>query len=290
LQRDIAKHVEYTLASSRFNFDSFKAYMATSYTVRDRLLESWNDTNAHFDAQNVKRVNYLSLEFLMGRSMLNAMLNMDLDGNYAQALREIGFNLESLVEEEKDAALGNGGLGRLAACFLDSMATLDLPAWGYGIRYNYGIFKQLIKDGAQMEVPDYWLTFGNPWEIARQDVVYPVRFYGSTRKVVENGRERTVWEGGEEVLAMAYDNPIPGFDTYNTINLRLWRAMPRKEFDFGSFNSGDYHASVLARERAENISAVRARPPPPCTVPHFPHPTLTTSPSPMLLSLGSVSQ
>lgn len=136
-------------------------------SVRDRLIESWNDTNAHFDAHKVKRVAYLSLEFLMGRSMQNALLNMDLEANYKKALTELGYDLETLYEEEPDAALGNGGLGRLAACFLDSMATLDLPAWGYGIRYTYGIFKQLIRDGAQVEVPDYWLTFGNPWEIER---------------------------------------------------------------------------------------------------------------------------
>ena len=205
----------------------------------------------------MKRIAYLSLEFLMGRSMQNALLNMDLEDNYNVALKELGFALEDLYEQEKDAALGNGGLGRLAACFLDSMATLDLPAWGYGIRYSYGIFKQLIKDGAQVEVPDYWLTFGNPWEIQRLDVSVPIRFYGTTRREIgPDGRERTVWEGGEIVMAVAYDNPIPGIDTFNTINLRLWKAAPAREFDFASFNSGDYLQAVEARQRAENISAV----------------------------------
>ena len=165
----MANHIEYTLASSRFDFDTGKAYRACAHSLRDRLIESWNDTNQHFDALGVKRVAYLSLEFLMGRSMQNALLNMDLEGRYRAALAEIGYDLERLYEEEEDAALGNGGLGRLAACFLDSMATLDLPAWGYGIRYTYGIFKQLIRNGAQVEVPDYWLTFGNPWEIERCD-------------------------------------------------------------------------------------------------------------------------
>ncbi len=210
----------------------------------------------------MKRVSYLSLEFLMGRTMQNALLNMDLDGAYAEALREIGYNLEDLYEQEKDAALGNGGLGRLAACFLDSMATLDLPAWGYGIRYDYGIFKQVIRDGAQVEIPDYWLTFGNPWEIERQDIVVPVRYYGSVRKadtngvVVGAGSDACVWEGGEVVMAVAYDNPIPGFDTWNTINLRLWKALPSKEFDFASFNSGDYLKAVEGRHRAETITQV----------------------------------
>lgn len=219
--------------------------------------------------KDVKRVSYLSLEYLMGRSMQNALLNMDLETNYrcvhvcarvgcvgwgicvwhtmstragvarcwhdpvltppgacctppprfprrrhSAALTELGYSLEKLYSNEDDAALGNGGLGRLAACFLDSMATLDLPAWGYGIRYNYGIFRQVIRDGAQCEVPDYWLTFGNPWEIERPDVAYPVRFYGSVKEVtLADGTKRKSWVGGEVVQAVAYDNPIPGFDT-----------------------------------------------------------------------------
>lgn len=169
---------------------------------------------------------------------------------------EMGYNLESIYEQEVDPALGNGGLGRLAACFLDSMATLNIPAWGYGIRYNYGIFRQLIKDGYQYEVPDYWLDNGNPWEIERLDVNYPIRFYGYVRKIHENGKEKSIWEGGDLVLARAYDNPIPGFDTYNTINLRLWRSLPAREFDFSSFNQGDYFKALEERERAEYITSV----------------------------------
>ena len=173
------------------------------------------------------------------------------------ALKELGYSLEELYSNEDDAALGNGGLGRLAACFLDSMATLDLPAWGYGIRYNYGIFRQVIRDGRQFEVPDYWLTFGNPWEIERVDVTYPVRFYGSVKEETQaDGTKRKVWAGGEEVRAVAYDNPIPGFDTYNTINLRLWKAAPSAEFDLSSFNSGDYMKAVESRQRAETITHV----------------------------------
>jgi starch phosphorylase len=138
------------------------------------------------------------------------------------------------------------------------MATLDLPAWGYGIRYNYGIFKQLIRNGAQVEVPDYWLTFGNPWEIERVDVVYPVRYYGHVRKETDpaTGRERSVWDGGEIVQAIAYDNPIPGYDTWNTINLRLFKSAPAREFDLASFNTGDYMKAVEQRQRAENITHV----------------------------------
>jgi len=256
IQRSIVNHVEYTLACTRFSFDNHKAYRATAYSIRDRLIESWNDTNQHFDTLDVKRVNYLSLEFLIGRSMQNALLNMDLEDNYKKALGELGYKLEDLYEEETDAALGNGGLGRLAACFLDSMATLDLPAWGYGIRYNYGIFRQEIKDGYQVEVPDYWLNRGNPWEFERVDVVYPVRFYGHITTTVDASGERSSWEGGEVVQAIAHDNPIPGFDTYNTINLRLWKAVPSREFDLASFNSGDYLRAIEERQRAEAISSV----------------------------------
>eukprot|EP00500_Bicosoecida_sp_ms1_P002657 CAMPEP_0203813742 /NCGR_PEP_ID=MMETSP0115-20131106/4888_1 /ASSEMBLY_ACC=CAM_ASM_000227 /TAXON_ID=33651 /ORGANISM="Bicosoecid sp, Strain ms1" /LENGTH=916 /DNA_ID=CAMNT_0050722617 /DNA_START=56 /DNA_END=2806 /DNA_ORIENTATION=- len=257
IQRSIVNHVEYTLASTRFSFDMAKCYRAAAFSVRDRLIESWNDTNRYFDSLDCKRVNYLSLEYLMGRSMQNALLNMDLAKPYHEALMDLGFSLEELYEQEMDAALGNGGLGRLAACFLDSMATLDLPAWGYGIRYNYGIFRQVIKDGKQVEVPDYWLTFGNPWEIERLDVTYDVGFYGKVETVTdEHGHERKKWVPGELVQAIAYDNPIPGHDTYNTINLRLWRALPSRMIDLESFNSGDYVGAANQRWRAESISSV----------------------------------
>ena len=160
---------------------------------------------------------------------------------------DIGYQLEELYEEEVDPALGNGGLGRLAACFLDSMATLEIPAWGYGIRYDYGIFKQKIVDGNQVEIPDFWLSKGNPWEIERADVTYPIKFYGYVRKYNEGGIERSIWEGGEVVIAMAYDTPIPGYNTFNTNNLRLWRSKPCNEFDFKSFNTGNYNEAIKER-------------------------------------------
>jgi hypothetical protein len=149
IQRSIVNHVEYTLAMTRFNFTNFGCYEATAFSIRDRMLEAWNDTNQYFTTHNVKRVYYLSLEFLLGRLMQNNLNNLDMEGNYKDALMDIGYKLEDLYEQEVDPALGNGGLGRLAACFLDSMATLEIPAWGYGIRYDYGIFKQVIKDGYQ---------------------------------------------------------------------------------------------------------------------------------------------
>jgi len=183
-------------------------------------------------------VYYLSLEFLLGRMLQNSLVNIDMETKYKDALTEIGFKLEEIYDEEVDPALGNGGLGRLAACFLDSMATLDIPAMGYGIRYDYGIFKQEIKDGHQIEMPDYWLAKGNPWEIERADVNYLVRFGGYVTKPTGNSANPATWDGGETVKAIAYDTPVPGFNTYNTNRLRLWRSKPSNEFDFQKFNDG----------------------------------------------------
>jgi len=239
IERSIVHHVEHTLACDRYNFDDRSAYKAAALSVRDHLIESLRDTKSHYFKQDVKRVCYLSLEFLMGRSFLNSLMNLDLEKPYKEALQEIGYKLEDLIEEEKDAALGNGGLGRLAACFLDSMATLDLPAWGYGIRYEHGMFEQRIKDGVQVEFPDTWLTHGNPWEIQRLDITYPVVFYGQ-----------------EKVIAVAYDSPIPGYDTLNTNALRLWSAMPDQDIDLAKFNEGDYQKALAARHRALEITQV----------------------------------
>ena len=188
--------------------------------------------------------------------MQNALVNTDVEVQYKDALMDIGYKLENLYEEEVDPALGNGGLGRLAACFLDSMATLEIPNWGYGIRYDYGIFKQGIVDGFQVESPDYWLSHGNPWEIERQDVTYHVRFYGYVKKYNDGGIERGNWEGGDVVVAQAYDTPIPGFNTFNCNNLRLWRSRPCNEFDFKQFNAGDYHGAINERQKAEYITSV----------------------------------
>jgi starch phosphorylase len=185
-----------------------------------------------------------------------ALINIDMETRYKEALMEIGYKIEDIFEEEVDPALGNGGLGRLAACFLDSLASLEIPAWGYGIRYDYGIFKQAIVDGHQVETPDFWLGRGNPWEIERHDVVYPVRFYGYLKKYKDGSIERAHWEGGEIVQAMAYDIPIPGFNTFNTNNLRLWRSRPYNEFDFKQFNAGDYHGAIMERQKAEYITSV----------------------------------
>jgi starch phosphorylase len=256
IQRSIVNHVEYTLAMTRFNFSNFGCYQATAFSLRDRLLEQWNDTNQYFTTHNVKRVYYLSLEFLLGRLMQNTLNNVDMEPKYREALMDIGYDLERLYDEEVDPALGNGGLGRLAACFLDSLATLEVPAWGYGIRYDYGIFKQEIRDGYQCEIPDFWLSGGNPWEIERPEVSYQVRFYGYTEQYEDSGHTRSEWKGGEIVMAKAFDTPIPGYNTFNCNNLRLWKSIPAKEFDFESFNKGDYFTAVEARQRAEYITSV----------------------------------
>ncbi|KAF2077976.1 hypothetical protein CYY_000700 [Polysphondylium violaceum] len=256
IQKGILDHVEYTLARTKYNFDSFSAYQGSAYTVRDRLIERWNETQQYYTEKDPKRVYYLSMEFLMGRSLQNAIYNMGLKDEYHSALLELGFELEDLYEEEKDAALGNGGLGRLASCFMDSLATLKYPAWGYGLRYNYGMFEQGIYDGYQTEVPDYWLVAGNPWEIERLDVQYTVRFYGHVTERKSSEGNKFDWEGGELVQAIAYDAPIPGYATTNTNNIRLWSSKPHKEFDLDAFNGGNYLSAVEAKQRSENITSV----------------------------------
>ena len=257
IQQTIIRHVEYTLARSRYKFDDLEAYMATSYSLRDRLIESWNDTQTYLKEADPKRVYYLSMEFLMGRSLLNALNNLEVKDAYSEALSELGYKLEDLVEKERDAALGNGGLGRLAACFLDSMATLNLPAWGYGLRYQYGMFRQALVDGFQHEQPDYWLNFGNPWELERSAThAYPISFYGHVSVHEEGGKQLFKWNPGETVTAVAYDVPIPGFHTKNTINLRLWTSKPDREFDLQAFNTGDYVQAILSKQRAETLSSV----------------------------------
>ena len=175
LQESIVHHVEFTLARSRYKFDSREAYFAAAHSLRDRLIERWNDTQAYLRYKDPKRVYYLSMEFLMGRTFLNALHNLGVIAPYHEALSGRGYDMEVVQQAERDAALGNGGLGRLASCFLDSMATLNLPAWGYGIRYEYGMFRQVVSEGFQKEQPDYWLTFGYPWEIERPHVAYPVK-------------------------------------------------------------------------------------------------------------------
>ncbi|KAK3111999.1 Non-essential glycogen phosphorylase [Teratosphaeriaceae sp. CCFEE 6253] len=254
---EVVRHIETTLARSLFNCDEAAAYAGTALALRDRLIIEWNRTQQQQTFADPKRVYYLSLEFLMGRALDNAILNVGMKDVAREGLEELGFRMEDVISQERDAALGNGGLGRLAACFLDSLATLNYPAWGYALRYRYGIFRQEIVDGYQVEVPDYWLDF-NPWEFPRHDVTVDVQFYGGVRKYMDDsGKQVSVWENGELVTAVAYDAPIPGYGTRTTNNLRLWSSKASHgEFDFTKFNSGEYEASVAEQQRAETISAV----------------------------------
>ncbi|KAK3687258.1 glycosyl transferase [Podospora appendiculata] len=256
-EENVVRHVETTLARSMFNCDEHAAYSACALAFRDRLILEWNRTQQRQTFADSKRLYYLSLEFLMGRALDNAMLNIGQKDVAKAGLAELGFRIEDIIEQEHDAALGNGGLGRLAACFLDSLASLNLPAWGYGLRYRYGIFKQEIIDGYQVEVPDYWLDF-NPWEFPRHDVTVDIQFYGHVNRTQgESGKTTAHWEGGEMVRAVAFDVPIPGYATTTTNNLRLWSSKAASgEFDFQKFNSGDYESSVADQQRAETISAV----------------------------------
>ncbi|KAI9655575.1 MAG: Non-essential glycogen phosphorylase [Bathelium mastoideum] len=254
---EAVRHIETTLARSLFNCDEAAAYAGTSLAFRDRLVMEWNKTQQNQTTADQKRVYYLSLEFLMGRALDNAMLNTNMKDVAKSGVDELGFRMEDLIAQERDAALGNGGLGRLAACFLDSMATMNYPAWGYALRYKYGIFKQEIHDGYQVEVPDYWLDF-NPWEFPRPDVTVEIQFYGWVRTYQDDsGKTHSSWEGGEIVEAVAYDVPIPGYDTATTNNMRMWSSKAHSgEFDFQKFNSGDYEGSVSDTQRAETVSAV----------------------------------
>ncbi|OJJ49906.1 hypothetical protein ASPZODRAFT_139252 [Penicilliopsis zonata CBS 506.65] len=256
-EKELVRHIETTLARSLYNCDDLAAYSGTALAFRDRLIIDWNKTQQRQTFADQKRVYYLSLEFLMGRALDNAMLNVGMKDAAKDGLKDLGFRVEDVISQEHDAALGNGGLGRLAACLLDSLATLNYPAWGYGLRYRYGIFKQEIVDGYQVEIPDYWLDF-NPWEFPRHEITVDIQFYGTVRRYQdEDGKTVNSWEDGETVQAVAYDVPIPGYGTQTTNNLRLWSSKATSgEFDFQKFNAGDYESAVADQQRAETISAV----------------------------------
>jgi len=232
-------------------------YRAVSYALRDVLMEKWIKTQKTFYAGKMKRVYYLSLEFLVGRSLGNALINMGLMDEITQALEQLGYDLETLRECEEDAALGNGGLGRLASCFMDSIATMKIPAYGYGIRYDFGLFNQKIVDGYQVETPDSWLRLGSPWMYERTSFMYPVQFYGHVTAATDNhGRYRARWTDTQIVMAMACDMLVPGFNNDHVINMRLWCAKASRELDLHSFNAGDYINAVESKVKSETISKV----------------------------------
>jgi starch phosphorylase len=252
-----AERMMYTVAKDQYTATDFDVYQALAYAVRDRLMERWFTTQTAYYLANVKRVYYLSLEFLPGRALVQNIVNLGARDAYTAAMRKVGYDLEALQDQESDAGLGNGGLGRLAACIMDSAATLALPFFAYGIRYEYGIFRQRIEDGFQVEYPDNWLRYGNPWEIPRPDAVFPIRFHGrSDWYTDEGGVARVRWLDTEDLWAMAYDTPVAGYGNQTVNTLRLWAAKSSREFDLQRFNAGEYVKAVEDKTRTENISKI----------------------------------
>ena len=257
IKRSLANHLTYSVAKDTITATDRDWFHSLAHVVRDRLIERWMETMRSYYQADSKRVYYMSLEFLIGRTLSNSLLNLGFYEECERALRELGLELENLSTLEFDAALGNGGLGRLAACFLDSMATLNLPGYGYGIRYEYGMFTQRIEHGQQVEHPDNWLRYGNPWEYARPEVLHPVKFYGRVVDFTdEDGKLRHQWMETDDVMAMAYDTPIPGYNTQTVNNMRLWSAKATRDFNLKFFNEGDYIKAVEEKNGSENLSKV----------------------------------
>ncbi|KRT86264.1 hypothetical protein AMK59_582 [Oryctes borbonicus] len=252
IKKTFNRHLHYTLVKDRNVATVRDYYFALAHTVKDHLVSRWIRTQQYYYETDPKRVYYLSLEFYMGRSLTNTMINVGIQSACDEALYQLGLNIEELEDVEEDAGLGNGGLGRLAACFLDSMATLGMAAYGYGIRYEYGIFAQKIINGEQQEEPDDWLRFGNPWEKDRPEYMIPINFYGH----VEDTPTGKKWLNTQVVFALPYDSPVPGYGNNVVNTLRLWSAKSPIDFNLKFFNDGDYIQAVLDRNLAENISRV----------------------------------
>ena len=256
IQKSILSHIEHTLGSSKYDIKNSSLFFSTSSTIKNILLSRMKTTEEFITKKGAKKIHYMSIEFLLGRLLQNSLVCLELENNYKEALFDLGVKLEELYDEEKDPALGNGGLGRLAACYMDSLSTMNYPGYGYGIRYDYGIFRQVIQNFEQKELPDYWLKNGNPWESINLDTKYTVRFYGYCRDSIVNGKKYRKWCGGDEILAIPYDIPIPGFKTYNCNALRLWKSFPIKEFNFDMFNKGDFSSSINDKNSANYITSV----------------------------------
>ncbi len=257
IDEDFLRYYNRTLGRDKQHCTDHYLYEALAYTVRDRLMERWKETRIAYEEQDARRTCYLSLEFLMGRALSNAMLNLGITDAVTRVLYDYGIELEEVEAAEHDAGLGNGGLGRLAACFLDSCATLQLPVLGYGMRYEYGMFRQELENGYQIEEPDHWLRDGNPWELERPEYTQRIQFGGRTEFYKgDNGELRVRWVDTHDVLAVPYDIPVPGYRN-NTVNtLRLWKATATDEFDLDEFNAGDYAEAVAAKNNAEHITMV----------------------------------
>ncbi len=260
IRRSLYNRLIYTVGKDPITATDRDWFYAAAAVARERMIERWMETMRSYYVEDRKRVYYLSMEFLMGRTLTNCMLNICAEKEFHDALTalaEMGLKPLHLSEVEPDAALGNGGLGRLAACFLDSMATMGVAGYGYGIRYEYGMFHQDIKDGQQVEHPDNWLRYGNPWEFPRPEVLYQVKFHGHVVTYSdEGGQTRHQWVETDDVMAMAYDYPIPGYDTGTVNNMRLWAAKASRDFDLKYFNEGNYIRAVEDKNESENLSKV----------------------------------
>ncbi len=257
VEHSLINHLTYSVGKDYLTATDRDWFFALANAIRERMTGRWMETMRSYYKQDAKRIYYLSMEFLIGRTMLNSLLNLGFEEECRLAIQELGEDLEKIRGIEPDAALGNGGLGRLAACFLDSMATLGLPGYGYGIRYEYGMFNQRIENGHQVEHPDNWLRYGNPWEYPRPEVLFPVKFYGRVVEYAdEQGRLRHHWVETEDVMAMAYDTPIPGFGGKTVNNMRLWAAKASRDFDLQYFNEGNYIKAVEDKNQSENLSKV----------------------------------
>ncbi|WP_081696758.1 glycogen/starch/alpha-glucan phosphorylase [Megalodesulfovibrio gigas] len=257
LKKDVIRHVVSSLGSDYASKSAYNYYNALALAVRDRLIDNWIKTQRSYYDEKAKRVYYLSLEYLPGKSLMNNLHCLGIYETARKAMSDLGFSLEDLAEQEWDAGLGNGGLGRLASCFLDSMATLGIPGYGYGIRYDYGIFHQVIEDGKQVEQADNWMRVGNPWAYERGQHLFPVRFFGEVKNWTdEYGRLRHTWTAGDTVLAMPCDMLVPGWDNHHVINMRLWSARSDVEFDLDFFNTGNYLGAVEEKIFDEKISKV----------------------------------
>lgn len=257
LQRAVFDHLTFTLCKDAASATPNDAYLAVARTVWDRLVHRWMSTQRKYAELDVKRVYYLSLEYLLGKQLEANLLTLGIRELAALGAKEFGLELEQLLDQEDDPGLGNGGLGRLAACFMDSLATLGYPAMGYGIRYEYGIFRQEIKDGWQIEHPDEWLRRGNPWEIRRPEYTVSVPFGGTVEEGIDpDGKFRVRWKARHHILGVPYDTPIAGFGTHTVHTLRLWSAYASEQFDLRLFNEGDYRRAVEQKTLDESLSKV----------------------------------
>ncbi|NLD93356.1 MAG: glycogen/starch/alpha-glucan phosphorylase [Fibrobacter sp.] len=257
IRKGFLNNLEYNLAKDKYSLTSYDLFLSISYTIRERIIERWIASRQQYHSNNVKRVYYLSMEFLLGRLLADNIMSLKLNNECDEASQELGLSLEEMIDQEHDAGLGNGGLGRLAACYLDSMAALQLPAVGYGIRYDFGIFNQKIINGNQHETPEFWLQYRNPWEVERPEYKVTIKYFGKTMQYTDHtGHQHVAWIDTDDVIALPYDIPVPGYGVNNINTLRLWSARAAEEFNLQFFNNGDYIRACEDKISSENISKV----------------------------------